>query len=147
MINQEGAGALQYHGWLHWPVIAAAYHARQPDLMWQEVDYAFRCFSHLPKRAAGFLADLLGQISPVRQIFLYLSCFWKLSMLLCHLSDSQLSLESIPNFDTHMHSPLMPCQLHCAEVANSIPGAHRELQFHEVPTRLQGHARRMDICI
>lgn len=93
MINQEGAGALQYHPWLHWPVVAAAYHARQPELMWQEVDYAFRCFSHLPRRNAGFLADLLGQISPVGQtpllgliILVCLFCFWKL-LCACHLPD------------------------------------------------------------
>ncbi|KAK9821204.1 hypothetical protein WJX74_009857 [Apatococcus lobatus] len=64
MINTEGAGALQYHGWLHWPVIAAAYKARLADLMWQEVDFAFRSFSHVPRRAAGFLSELLHHIDP-----------------------------------------------------------------------------------
>ena len=83
-ISLNGADALQSRVWLHWPVCAAAYHARQPDLMWQEVDYAFRCFSHLPRTAGKFLSDLLFQLNPVSQTPLS-SCAEDICSVQCHV--------------------------------------------------------------
>lgn len=65
IVDARGSSIAHAYTWLYWPVIVAAYKARQVEVMWQEVDRAFHTFAIIPRRAAVLLGELLQHIRPV----------------------------------------------------------------------------------